>query len=74
MSLMWEVVHQLVAKAGLRMEPSRPVDARCKVLRVAPPDDTPVVQSESDPRLRGEPLPDNDAPGPSCRPPWSAPA
>ena len=71
---MWEVVHQLAAEAGLQMALSRPVDARGKGPRVAPPDDTPVVQLESDPRLRGELLPDDDAPGPSCCPPWSAPA
>ena len=73
MSQMWEVVHRLVAEAGLRLAPSRPVDNR-KGPRVAPPEESPAVQSESDPRLRGEPLPDDDAPGPSCRPPRSAPA
>ena len=43
MSQMWEVVHQLAAKAGLRMALSRPVDAHRKGPRVAPPKDTPVV-------------------------------
>ena len=74
MNQMWEVVHQLAAEVGLRVAPSRPVEARCRGPRVAPPEDTPVVQSESDPRLRGEPLLDDDAPGPSNHPPWSAPA
>ena len=74
MSQMWEVVHRLVAKAGLRLAPSRPVDNRGKGPRVAPPEESPAVQSESDPRLRGEPLPDDDAPGPSHRPPRSTPA
>ena len=30
MSQMWEVVHQLVAKAGLRLALSRPVDNQGK--------------------------------------------
>ena len=74
MSQMWEVVHQLAAKAGLPMALSRPMDAHRKGPWVAPPEESPAVQSESDPRLRGEPLLDNNAPGPSCCPPWSAPA
>ena len=66
MSQMWEVVHRLVAEAGLRLAPSRPVDNHCKGPRVAPPKESPAVQSEFDPRLRGEPLPDDNAPGPLC--------
>ena len=73
MSQMWEVVHRLVAEAGLRLAPSRPVVNRHKGPQVAPPEEPPALQSESDPRLRGEPLPDDDAPGPSCCPPRSAP-
>ena len=74
MSQMWEVVHRLVAEAGLRLASSRPVDNRGRGSRGAPPEESPAVQSESDSRLRGEPLPDDDDPGPSGCPPWSAPA
>ena len=70
---MWEVVHRLVAEEGLRLTPSRPADACRANPPAAPPEESPAVQSESDPRLRGEPLPDDDAPGPSCRPPRPAP-
>ena len=71
---MWEVMHRLVAEEGLRLTPSRPADTGRANPPAPPPEESPAVQSESDPRLRGEPLPDDDAPGPSCRPPWSAPA
>ena len=60
MSQMWEVVHQLVAEAGLWLAPSRPVDNRGRGSRGAPPKESPAMQSESDPQLRGEPLPDDD--------------
>ena len=45
MSQMWEVVHRLVAEEGLRLAPSRPVDNRRKGPRVAPPEESLVVQS-----------------------------
>ena len=70
---MWEVVHRLVAKAGLQLALSRPANSRRASPPAAPPEESPAVQWESDPRLRGEPLPDDDAPGPSCCPPRSAP-
>ena len=73
MSQMWEVVHRLVAEEGLRLTPSRPADTCRTNPPAAPPEESPAVQSESDPRLRGEPLPDDDAPGPSCCPPRSVP-
>ena len=71
MTQMWETVHWFAAKVGLCVAPSNPPEAcRWKAPCVAPLEDTPVLQSESDPRFRGEPLPpDDDEPRPPSHPP-----
>ena len=69
MTLLWEAAHRFAAKSGLHVVPSTD-PSMLKMLwqkapHVAPLEDIPVLQSESNPCFHGEPLPpDDDAPVP----------
>ena len=69
MKLLWEAMHRSAAEAGLRVVPLKPPGNdmhRQKAPSVAPPEDIPVLQSESGPRFPWEPIPsDNDPAVPS---------